>query len=115
MKIKVVNTVIAIIISGLLAWWLGTMGIYPMQKWLLGALGGLIVLIGLIGSMGLNFKHSRSGSQVKIVLSGIAVIGFVASSIYSFFMFSAIGYCVPMGIFLVLGLFLAYRIYKTEM
>lgn len=115
MKISWVNVIIATLISALLAWWLGTMGIDTLQKWLLGGLGGFIIEVGLIGSMGLRYENERSGSQIRIVMSGMAVIGFLASCIYSFFQFSAIGFCLPMGIFVILALFLAKNLYHTGM
>lgn len=115
MRINWINAVFATIISALLAWWLWSMGIGELQQWLLTIFGGLMIEIGFIGGMGLSYRHVRSGAQVKIVMIGLAVITFVASVVYSFFTFSAISYCVPMGLLFMFSLLLGTRIYKSEM
>ena len=113
MKINWANSIVALIISALIAWWLWSMGIEDIQRWLLAAQGGLTVAVGLIGGMGISYQHGRSGAQVRMVMSGISLIAFVACCMYSFFTFSPVGFCVPMGVFLAFGLLLASKIYKT--
>lgn len=115
MKINWSNAIVGTILSGLLAWWLWTMGEDTLQRWLLASLGGFIIEVGMIGSMGIFYTHPRSGSQVRIVMSCLAIIAFIACCIYSFFQFSAIGFCIPMGVFVILGVLLASKIYITEM
>lgn len=115
MKINWINTIFAICISALLAWWLWSIGIEDLQKWLLSIQGGLTIATGLIGGMGLSYTHNRSGVQVRIVMLGVSIISFVACIIYSFFRFGAVGFCIPMALFLFLGILLASKIYKTEM
>lgn len=115
MKINWINALIATLISGLLAWWLWEMGIDTTQKWLLGALGGGVTWIGLLGGMASVFENPRSGSQVKIILYGMASMTFIASCIFSFFEFSAKGYCIPIGVFALLCISSALKIYRTKM
>ena len=115
MKINWVNTIIVTVIAALLAWWLWEMGIGPQQKWLLAAMGGAIVWTGLLGSIGVVYAHDRSGLQIRIVMRSLALIVFVACCIYSFFSFSPIGFCVPVGIFSLLTILAAIRIYHSKM
>lgn len=115
MRINWINAVIATIIGALLAWWLWEMGLGTMQSWLLAGLGGGITWIGLLFGMSASYDNPRSGSQVKIVLYGMSTLVFLASCIYSFFSFSAIGYCVPVGVFSLLCLVSALRVYRSKM
>lgn len=114
MKINWINAVIATIIGALLAWWLWEMGVEQTQSWLLAALGGGITWIGLLGGMSADFENPRSGSQVKIILYAMATINFLACCIYSFFLFSPIAFCVPVGIFALICLLSALKIYRTK-
>lgn len=114
MRINWVNAIIATVIAGLLAWWLWIMGLETFQKWLLAGLGGGVIEIGLLGSMGFNYDNPRSGAQVRIVFSLLAVCVFIASCIYSFFYFSPEGYCIPVGIFALLLTLLGVKIYQTK-
>lgn len=114
MKLSVVNAIIATILAGLLAWWLWTMGEEDLQKWLLAAMGGAVIWLGLLGGMGVRFENERSGVQAKIVMFALATITFGACCIYSFFQFSPVGFCVPVGIFSLLCVSTAYKIYETK-
>ena len=115
MKISWVNIIVATIIAALLAWWLWSMGIDTSQKWLLAAMGGGIIELGLIGGMGLIYEHPRSGAQVRIVMLSISTMTFIACCIYSFFRFSAQGFVIPVGIYALLSLMLALKIYRSQM
>lgn len=115
MKPNYINIVLAICVAGLLAWWLGTMGEDTMQKWVLGAAGGFMIAAELTVALGFSFLHPRSGLQVKLVNMMCAVITFVLCCIYSFFQFSAISFCVPMGLIFLIDIFISLKIYRTQM
>ena len=114
MKFNWVNALIATIISAMLAWWLWDMGIEDTQSWLLACLGGGLTWIGLLGGMGVKFENPRSGMQAKIMMLTMGTIVFAASCVYSFFTFSPIGYCIPIGVFACLCVSIAWRIYQTK-
>lgn len=114
MKINWVNIVIATLIVGLLAWWLWILGIGDTQKWLLSCVGGLIMEVGLVGTMGFSFNNERSGVQTKIVFFLLMVITFVASIAYSFFHFSPESYCIPLAVFCLICSYTGVKIYKSK-
>lgn len=115
MKINWINALVATIIAALLAWWLWSMGFDTTQKWLLAGLGGAIIEIGLVGGMAIGFEHPRSGAQVRLVMLSIATVTFIACCVYSFFYFSPQAFCIPIGVYALLSLLVAFRIYRTEM
>lgn len=115
MKFNVVNAVVATALSALLAWWLWTMGVGDTQKWLLAGLGGAVMELGFLFGMGFNYDNQRSGLQVRIVMNALAVITFGACCIFSFFNFSPVAFCVPVGVFtLIMGL-IALKVYRSKM
>ena len=113
MKINWISSIIALVLSALLAWWLWLLGIEDIQKWLLACVGGFIMAVGFVFGMGISYPNPRSGVQVRIVMNALGLIAFVASCIYSFFTFSPEGYCIPLGVFLILMLGFANKIYKS--
>ena len=115
MRINWLNAAVATIIGALLAWWLWEMGVETTQSWLLACVGGTLTWIGLLLGMSSDYDNPRSGTQVKIVLYGMATIVFLASCIYSFFPFTPVGYCVPVGIFALFCIVAALRVYRTKM
>lgn len=115
MKLNLINTIFATVVAALLVWWLWSMGNDSLQQSLLAVGGGLFLVTGLVGGMGVKYKYNRSGAQMRIVLIGMAAIAFIACVVYSFFDFTAISFCIPMGVFFILGLLLAYQIYTSEM
>lgn len=115
MKLNIPNAIIATCISALLAWWLWEMGNEDLQKWLLACVGGVFIWIGLLGGMGVSYQYKRSGAQVRLIMLGLATLMTLACCVYSFFTFSAQGFCIPMGICFLLFVALALRIFKTEM
>lgn len=113
-RISWVNCIIATCCAALLAWWLWYMGLMDLQKWLLAALGGFLMEVGFVGGIGLKYNYPRSGIQARIVFMILGFGTFTASVVYSFFLFSAPAYCVPMGIFFLLCLFMAMKIIKSK-
>lgn len=114
MRINIINCVIALLISTLLGWWLWNMGIEDNQKWLLAFLGGGVIALGLVGSMGLSFENERGGALIRIVCTIMSCVVAIASCIFSFFRFSASGYCIPIGVFALLCIFTIVRIYNSR-
>lgn len=114
MKLSVVNAIVATLLAGLLAWWLWTMGVEDTQRWLLAALGGAVIWLGLLGGMGVSYENERSGVQVRITMFALATITFVACCIYSFFQFSPVGFCVPVGVFALICTSTAWKIYSSK-
>lgn len=114
MRANWINIIVATLIVGLLAWWLWIMGISTTQKWLLAAVGGFVMEVGLVGTMGFIFENERSGVQAKIVFFLLTVGTFIASFIYSFFNFSPEGYCIPVGLFGLICTYTGVKIYMTK-
>ena len=113
MKISVVGICLATFLAFLLSWWLWSMGIGDVQKWLLSCVGGFVIWIGLIGGMAVKYEAERSGMQVRLIYNILSCVTFLASCIYSFFVFSPVSYVVPIGVFLVLCVSLGAKIYKS--
>ena len=114
MKTNWINIIFATIVSTLLAWSLWTMGIETMQKWLLCFLGGGLIEIGLAGAFGLSFTANRGTVFLKLIGIIMSAVVYVVSVIYSFFIFSAQGYCIPVGIFGALSILLAISICRSK-
>lgn len=109
-----INIIIGTVISVLIAWWLYEMGIDPLQQWLLAALGGTLLEVCMLGAIGFSFDSERSGVQLRIIGSMAYVCIFAASCIFSFFQFSAQGYCIPLGVFFALMLLWYVKIYSLK-
>lgn len=114
MRINWINTIIATLIAAICTWGLWIWGIDDLQKILLAALGGAIVEIGLILGMGVTYDNPRSGSQARMIFIFMVCTTLIASFIYSFFNFSAAGYCIPIGIFCLILFFSAFKIIQTK-
>lgn len=114
MKIYWINIVLATIIVGLLAWWLWILGIGTTQKWLLLSVGGFVMELGLVGSIGVASKHERSGLQAKFVFLLLSIVSFIASFIYSYFQFSPESYCIPIGVFCVICTYIGCKTYNSK-
>lgn len=114
MQINWIKAAIATLIGAMLAWWLWQMGTDTTRSWLLCGVGGGLTWIGLLCGMSLNFERERSGMQARIAMTVMATIVFGASCIYSFFEFSPVGYVVPVGVFAMLCLLTAYKLYETK-
>lgn len=115
MRPNFINILVALCIAGLLAWWLGTMGITPMHKWLLGAVAGFMIGVELVLALGFSYLRPRSGSQVKLLNLLAAVATFIIGCIYSFFLFSPVAFCVPLGLLFLFDIFISHKIYRTQM
>lgn len=114
MRANIINIILASVIVGLLAWWLWILGIEPPQKWILSSVGGFVMEVGLVGAMGFSFENERSGIQTKIVFFLLMIFTFIASFIYSFFLFSPEAYCIPIGLFCLICTYIGVKIYKTK-
>ena len=108
-----INIAVATRLAALLAWWLWIMGIDTTQKWLLAGVGGFVMEVGLLGTMGFNYEAERSGLQVKIVFLFLMMGTFIASVIFSFFNFAPESYCIPIGLFCVICTFTGAKIYSS--
>lgn len=115
MKADWIKIIIGTIIVGLLSWWLWTMGEEELQAWLLSCVGGVLMELGMIGGIGLNYDHPRSGVQVKMVMLASATVTFIICCFFSFYLFDVPTFvCVNVLVFL-LFLLLAIKVYRTKM
>ena len=114
MRISWFNAILATVISCLLAWWLWNMGSHPTQKWLLAAMGGGIIEIGLLIGMGVSFSNMHAGAKLKITMLSIATITFLACCIYSFFRFPPQAFAIPVGIYAGLSFLWSAYLYRSQ-
>lgn len=114
MKVNWINILLATVIVGLLSWWLWILGTDTTQKWLLSCVGGFVMEVGLVGAMGFSFENVRSGIQTKIVFFILTAITFIASFIFSFFLFSPESYCIPIGILCLICSYIGIKVYNTK-
>lgn len=114
MKVNWINILLATVIVGLLSWWLWILGNDIMQKWLLSCVGGFVMEVGLIGSLGISFENVRSGIQTKIVFLILMVSTFITSFIFSFFSFAPESYCIPVGILCLICTYIGIKVYNTK-
>ena len=113
MKINFVQTIIAIVLSLLIAY--GLYSFHDSENKILLSLGSFIFLaVTLVITIGVNFEQSRTTTNVRVVSGIFFVIAFVSNLLFSFFTFSSPSYIITNGILLLIFVLISYSINKAK-
>lgn len=113
MKINFVQTIIAIVLSALIAY-----GLYNFHngenKMLLSAGSFIFLSISLILSIGVNFEQSRTTTNIRVVSGIFFAIALASNLIFSFLKFTTPSYVIINGILLLVFILIAYSINRAK-
>ena len=113
MKINFIQTIIAIAVSLLIAY--GLCNFYDSENKILLSVGSFIFLATtLILTIGINFEHSRTTTNIRVVSGIFFAIFLISSFIFTFFNFLVPTYVITNGILLLVFISIAYSINKTK-
>ena len=113
MKLNFVQTIIAIVLSLLIAY--GLYSFHDSENKVLLSLGSFVFLATtLVITIGVNFEQSRTTTNVRVVSGIFFVISLASNLIFSFFTFSTLSYVITNGILLLIFVLIAYSINKVK-
>ncbi len=113
MKINFIKTLIAICISGLIAY--GFYSFHKTDNKLLLSLSSFVFLsLTLLFTLGISFSLPRTTTMVSTVSGIFFAIALVSNLLFSFFNFSTPIYLIINGIALMIYTLVAYSISKTK-
>jgi hypothetical protein len=114
MKTDFVKSLIALVISALLAYACYEICDFESRKWLITGGCFLTVMIPLLLAMGVSSKCEKSGLSLKMVSWVVALIEVGTNFIFVFFDFSTSVYVVVNGLLLAIYALIYQSIYKTH-
>jgi len=113
MKLNLAQTIIAIAISTLIAYGLGSF--HESENKMLLSLGSFTFLsITLLTTIGINFELPRTTTNIRVVSGIFFVIAFISNVGFSFLKFSTQIYIITNGILLLTFISIIYSIYKAK-
>jgi hypothetical protein len=113
MKINFVQTIVAILLSLLIAYGLFSFN-DSENKILLSAGGFLFLATTLILSIGTSFELSRTKTNIKSVSGVFFIVALISNLIFAFIRFSVPVYIIINGTLLLVFIFITYSIYKAK-
>ena len=113
MKLNVVQTVIAIAVSLLIAY--GLFCFLDSENKILLSVGSFVFLATTLAiTIGVDFEQTRTTTNVRVVSGIFFVIAFASNLIFSFFTFSTPSYIITNGILLLIFSLIVYSINKAK-
>lgn len=112
MTLRMTNFLIALAVSGLLAY-----GIWSLDGSLRNyiAVGSFAYFAGtLVPAIGIEYEYSRRAANVRVVCGSFFVVGLLANLVYSFVGSSPILYIIGSAICFLLYMFIANAIYSVK-
>jgi hypothetical protein len=114
MKLNFIQTIIAIVVSLLIAY-----GLYIFHgsenKILLSAGCFVFLAVTLVITIGVNFELPRTTTNVKVVSGIFFVIALISNLVFTFVSFSVPIYVITNGILLLIFVFIAYSINRAKL
>lgn len=113
MKVNFIKTIIAICVSGLIAY--GFYSFHKTDNKLLLSLGSFAFLsLTLLFTLSITFSLPRTTTMVRTVSGIFFVVAFLSNLIFSFFNFSTPIYVIVNGIALMTYALVSYTISKAK-
>jgi hypothetical protein len=113
MKINFIKTVIAICVSGLIAY--GFYSFHETDNKLLLSIGSFVFLsLTLLFTLSISFSLPRTTTMIRTVSGIFFVIAFVSNMLFSFFNFSTPIYVIINGIAIMTYVLIAYSIGRAK-
>ena len=114
MKIRVVQTIIALGISVLLAYALYELCHTDGKEMLLAIGGGLCLFLPLVTCLGVRFEQPRTTANVAVVGAVFFVLMLISNVLFAYLPFKTHTFVIVNGILLLLFLLIAYLIAKAK-
>ncbi len=113
MKINFIKTIIAICVSGLIAY--GFYSFHPSDNKLILSVGSFFFLaLSLLFTISVSFDLPRTTTMVRTVSAIFFVVAFVSNLIFSFFNFSTPIYVIINGIAFMTYVLITYSISRAK-
>jgi hypothetical protein len=113
MKINTIKAIIAICVSGLIAY--GFYSFHKTDNKLLLSLGSFVFLsLTLLFTLSISFSLSRTTTMIRTVSGIFFAIAFVSNLLFSFFNFSTPIYVIINGIVIMAYALIAYSISRAK-
>jgi hypothetical protein len=113
MKINFIKTVIAICVSGLIAY--GFYSFHETDNKLLLSIGSFVFLsLTLLFTLSISFSLPRTTTMIRTVSGIFFAIAFVSNLLFSFFNFSTPIYIIINGIAIMAYALIAYSISRAK-
>jgi len=109
MNINVVQTIIAIAVSALIAF-----GLYTVSDVLRGAGSFLFLAVALVLAVGVSFEQSRATTNIRVVSGIFFAVALLSNMIFSFVSFSVTSYVIFHGIIFLIYFLLVYSINNAK-
>jgi hypothetical protein len=113
MKINFVQTIIAIAVSALIAY--GLYSFHNGENQMLLSIGSFLFMsVTLALSIGVNFEHSRTTTNIRVVSGIFFAVALISNLIFNFLSFSEPSYIITNGILLLIYILIAYSINSAK-
>jgi hypothetical protein len=113
MKINIVQTIIAIAVSLLIAY--GLYSFHDSENKILLSTGSFVFLAtALVMTIGTSFELPRTTTNVRVVSGIFFVIALISNLVFTFLNFSVPSYIIINGILLLLFILITYSINKAK-
>jgi len=113
MKINLVQTIIAIAVSALIAY--GLYNFHDGENQILLSVGSFVFLAStLVLTIGTSFQLPRTTTNVRVVSGIFFAVALISNLIFTFIAFSIPSYVITNGILLLVFILIAYSINKAK-
>jgi hypothetical protein len=113
MKINIVQTIIAIAVSLLIAY--GLYSFHDSENKILLSAGSFVFLATtLVLSIGISFELPRTTTNVRVISGIFFAVALISNLIFTFVAFSVPSYVITNGILLLVFILIAYSINKAK-
>ncbi len=113
MKINLVQTIIAIAVSALIAY--GLYHFHDNENQILLSIGSFVFLsVTLALSLGVSFEQSRTTTNIRVVSGIFFAVALISNLIFNFLNFSTPSYVITNGILLLVFVLIVYSVNKAK-
>ncbi|HNY44702.1 MAG TPA: hypothetical protein PK218_10465 [Flavobacterium sp.] len=113
MKINLVQTIIAIAVSALIAY--GLYNFHDGENQILLSVGSFVFLAStLVLTIGTSFQLPRTTTNVRVVSGIFFAVALISNLIFTFVEFSVPSYVITNGILLLVFILIAYSINRAK-
>ena len=113
MKINLVQTIIAIAVSALIAY--GLYNFHDGENQILLSVGSFVFLAStLVLTIGTSFQLPRTTTNVRVVSGIFFAVALISNLIFTFVEFSIPSYVITNGILLLVFILIAYSINRAK-
>ena len=113
MKLNLIQTIIAVLVSLLITY--GLYSFHSGENQILLSAGSFIFLsITLVMFIGTTFEFPRTTINIRVVSGVFFIIGLISNLIFTFINFSVPSYIIINGLLILTFILIAYSIYKAK-